>query len=996
MDAGASLASTVLGFFPVKTLFLVILSVLGLVLAGVLIVPGAVDWNRFKAPIAEGLRAFSGREVALEGDVRFSVLPVPTLSVAGVRIGNPAGAQEPDLLRLARLDARVSLLPLLAGRIEVEHIVLEHPELTLETLPDGRRGWLPASGSAEAPLPRATRLDRIELHDGALVWRDDAGGSLRRIDGLHARISAASLAGPFELVGRGETAGLPLTFEAATGVIGEGASTPIRLSLATLDGAAALRFAGLVADGGEPRLQGDLKAEVSGSLAPVAAALGLTAPLPDRPFTLHAALDAQRKAVSLTGMEILSGDATLTGNTRLTLTPGQPPALDLKLAAGRLDFRSWPAPSVLPDLAALRLPVVVTAGLDLSVDALGLGRGELRQAVLRARLAQGVLTLDRLGALGPGGSELTVSGMVAPAADGVPAADLRIEAGTDNLRMLLERLEVDSSGVAGDRLRRASLAARLRGRPGDLRLSAIDLRLDTSRLTGQAGYRDPGYRDPGYRDQGRPQVSARLEVDHLDLDAYRAGPPPESRSLAAVLAGLDLDLALRLGALTSGGLALHGLELDAAADHGALTLRSLRIADVAGLALGLQGRVAGLEPARGLDLSFSAETASLATAERAFALALPPPLRRLGALRLGGHLAGDDARLSLALTVDSEAGASALSGELAREDGKWRLSGLQGTLAGTPLKGEAVLGLAGRRPMLDLRLAAGELALDRLWPDAPRAALRRWSVDRLDFAWLGGFDARLRLDAAALSLGGRRLTAAGLAADLDDGTLTLERLEGETMGGRFSARGRLTRTAAGAGEAELSLTVSGARFERGLFDDRLAAATVDVASGTLDLDVSLTCSGDSELALVGSLAGTGRFTVVGGRLRGVDLPALNRRIAALRQPADVAAGLAPAAGFAGDDTPFDRLESGFEIDHGLVATSGLRLTAASGAGEGEGMVDLPNRLLNLALHLRPDHHPPLPPLGVLVTGSLDRPQQTLDTGELQDHVRRELLAAPPP
>ncbi len=986
MDAGASLASTVLGFFPVKTLFLVILSVLGLVLAGVLIVPGAVDWNRFKAPIAEGLRAFSGREVALEGDVRFSVLPVPTLSVAGVRIGNPAGAQEPDLLRLARLDARVSLLPLLAGRIEVEHIVLEHPELTLETLPDGRRGWLPASGSAETPLPRATRLDRIELHDGALVWRDDAGGSLRRIDGLHARISAASLAGPFELVGRGETAGLPLTFEAATGVIGEGASTPVRLSLATLDGAAALRFAGLVADGGEPRLQGDLKAEVSGSLAPVAAALGLTAPLPDRPFTLHAALDAQRKAVSLTGMEIASGDATLAGNARLILTPGQPPALDLKLAAGRLDFRSWPAPAVLPDLAALRLPATVTAGLDLAVDALGLGRGELRQAVLRARLAQGVLTLDRLGALGPGGSELTVSGTVAPAADGVPAADLRIEAGTDNLRMLLERLEVDSSGVAGDRLRRASLAARLRGRPGDFRLSAIDLRLDTSRLTGQAGYRD----------QGRPQISARLEADHLDLDAYRAGPPPESRSLAAALSGLDLDLGLRLGALTSGGLALHGLELDAAADHGALTLRSLRIADVAGIALGLQGSVAGLEPARGLDLSFSAETASLATAERAFALALPPPLRRLGALRLGGHLAGDDARLSLALTVDSEAGASAFSGELAREDGKWRLSGLQGTLAGTPLKGEAVLGLTGRRPMLDLRLATGEFALDRLWPDAPRAALRRWSVDRLDFAWLGGFDARLRLDAAGLSFGGRRLSAAGLAADLDDGTLTLERLEGETMGGRLGVRGRLARSAAGAGEAELSLTVSGARFERGLFDDRLAAATVDVASGTLDLDVSLTCSGDSELALVGSLAGTGRFTVGGGRLRGVDLPGLNRRIDALRQPADVAAGLAPAAGIAGDDTPFDRLESGFEIDHGLVATSGLRLTAASGAGEGEGMVDLPNRLLNLALHLRPDHQPPLPPLGVLVTGSLDRPQQTLDTGELQDHVRRELLAAPPP
>ena len=60
------------------------------------------------------------------------------------------------------------------------------------------------------------------------------------------------------------------------------------------------------------------------------------------------------------------------------------------------------------------------------------------------------------------------------------------------------------------------------------------------------------------------------------------------------------------------------------------------------------------------------------------------------------------------------------------------------------------------------------------------------------------------------------------------------------------------------------------------------------------------------------------------------------------------------------------------------------------------MLDLPNRLLNLALHLHPDRQPPLPPIAILVTGGFDRPQRTLDTGELQDHLRRELLAAPPP
>ena len=972
-----------------KTLLLVILSAMGLALAGVLIVPGAVDWNRFKAPIAEGLHAFTGRAVALDGEVRFSVLPVPTLSVEGVRVGSLTGAREPDLLRLARLDARVALLPLFAGRIEVEHIALERPELVLETLADGRRGWLPAPGAAEsAALPRGTRLDRIEVHDGTLVWRDDADGTLRRFTGLHARISAASLAGPFELVGRGESAGLPLTFEAATGVLGEGASTPVRLALATLDGSAGLRFAGLVADSGDLRLQGDLRAELTGSPAPLAAALGLA--LPERPFSLHAALDAGRKAVSLTGMELQSGDTALTGNARLTLAPGQP-ALELKLAAGRLDLAPWTAP--LPALAGLRLPAALTASLDLRVDALGLGRAVLRQAGLRARLAGGTLTLERLGALGPGGSELAVSGVLANPAtgDGPAAADLRFEAGTDNLRTLLDRLEIDSAGVAGDRLRRASLAGRLRGHAGDLQLFGMELRLDTSRLTGSARYQD---RDG---DGGRPLFSASLEADHLDLDAYRAGLPAlERRDLAARLAGLDLALSARLGLLTMNGLALRGLEIDAAADHGALSLRTARIADLAGFALGLQGGIAGLEPTRGIDLAFTAETASLVTAERAFGLALPPPLRRLGALKLGGHLSGDGARLALALSADGEPDPTALSGELAREDGKWRLSGLHGTIAGTALKGEAVADLAGERPAVDLRLETGELGLDRLWPEPAHPALRRWSVDRLDFGWLGGFDGRLALEAAGLILAGRRLGGASLGASLKDGTLTLDRLEGELLGGKLTAAGKLARTAGGGGEAALTLSLTGARFERGLFDDRLAASTVDVAAGTLDLETALSCNGDSELALIGSLAGTARFTVAGGMLRGVDLPGLGERIAGLRQPQDVAARLSLGRGEPESETPFDRLEGSLEIDHGMVGGSGLRFSAPSGSGEAEGMIDLPNRLLNFAFHLRPEHQPPLPPLGVLVTGGFDRPQRTLDTSELQDHFRRELLAAPPP
>ena len=398
---------------------------------------------------------------------------------------------------------------------------------------------------------------------------------------------------------------------------------------------------------------------------------------------------------------------------------------------------------------------------------------------------------------------------------------------------------------------------------------------------------------------------------------------------------------------------------------------------------------------RGIDLDFSAETASLATAERLFGT-VPPPLRRLGALKLGGHLSGDDARLALAVSTEGGPGQTALSGELAHEDGKWRLSSLHGTVAGTALRGEILAGTEDGRPSLVLRLEAGDIGLDRLWPEAPRTAPRRWSVDRLDFGWLGGVSGRLSLGTAGLTLRGQRLGTASLEASLENNTLTLERLEGELMGGRLAASGRLARTAGGAAEAALTFSLAGGRFERGFFDDRLAAETVDIASGSLDADASLTFGGDSELALIGSLAGSGHVAVGGGRLRGIDLPGLIQRIAGLRLPQDVDTRLAPGRPEPEGDTPFERLEGAFAIENGTIAAPALRLAAPSGSGEAEGTLDLPNRLLNLALHLRPEYQPPLPAIDILVTGSLYHLQRTLDTGALRDHLRKELFDHPPP
>src|SRR4051794_9776220 len=107
--------------------FLVALAGLGILLLAVLVVgPRFVDWNQFKPEIAALAERATGRPLAIDGDIGFSLLPTPTLSAAGVRLGNPAavpaGPAEPELVRLKALDARIALGPLLGGRVVVESI----------------------------------------------------------------------------------------------------------------------------------------------------------------------------------------------------------------------------------------------------------------------------------------------------------------------------------------------------------------------------------------------------------------------------------------------------------------------------------------------------------------------------------------------------------------------------------------------------------------------------------------------------------------------------------------------------------------------------------------------------------------------------------------------------------------------------------------------------------------------------------------------------------
>ena len=1040
---------------------------------------------------------------------------MPAFSASGIDIANPPGTTEPHLLHLERLDARVALLPLLSGRFEIDAVTLDHPTLVLETLADGRRAWPISADALKTPpfeptaseSPRRTppllHLKRLDVSDGLLLWRDESQGKTIKLTAVQGRFTNGGQNGAFTLRGNAVIQGVPVHAEATTDGLGTGSTTPIKVTLALANGSADLDFTGLITTDPTIRLQGDgrLRTPHPAQLATqLAAALGtpiatdtLPPTLDSSPLTLHAAFDASSSGVTATGLELRLGETAATGEARFTA--GSPPALDLRLTTPRLDLTPWLAEATLNQngfgtLAGLRSPWGASLRFDLTADSVATPRESLRQARLAFRLSNDVLTVERLAALGPGGSEVAIAGTLTRA-DPQPQVDATVEADADNFRAVLESLGLGAvleAAAPDDRLRRVSLIARLHGRPDDFQITGADLRIDSTRMKGGLAYRN----------RGRPAFGIRLDLDHLDLDAYRTpdpvpktdaktetgnGPPgrfqPDGswlttlhRTLGSLIAQNDVNLEAHLGHLVADGLPIRDLSLNLTADHGALTIRNAQVAELAGLSANLQGTLAGLAPIRGADLTFTSMISSVAALEQLSGAALPAALGRLGTFALKGHAGGDGQRLALALTAEGAGGHLDLSGTLAPDahrlaepvqlhavfpetgpvirlfapayrteagdepgptdlsatltggPDRLRLTGLTGTLAGVTLGGQIDVALAESPPTFDARFQAGEIPLDRLlpasgpptprpwfslWPKPVLSEPRQWSADPLDFGWLTAVNGRLALDAAGLTIAGRRLGTPALRATLADGALRLEQFDGEFMQGRLSTVGRLATRSALASDSPppsmsatprladmaLTMTLVGARIERGLLYAGSVPHAVDITAGTLDIDLDVKSLGGSERALVSRLSGTGQVAIRDGRLQGIDLSELNRRLSAIQGPRDVVTLLTLGKDEADGETPFDRLVGSMTLNHGIATTKDLTLAAPSGTGEAQGSVDLPNRVFSLTMRARIPHTPPLPTIAVTIEGDLNHSHRTIDTQELQSYVAQRLSGVIP-
>ena len=687
-------------------------------LAAALIGPSFVDWNKYKPEIAERVKAATGRDITIGGDIKLAVLPAPTLAVHDVALANIPGAQDPNMASLKALDVRVALGPLLEGRISVESIALVEPMISLEVMKDGRRNWDfaaarekppgEAAPSVAAPESKGGAIGGIEvgrfsIENGTLIYRD-ATGTVERIEKLNADIAAESLAGPMSAKGDMVARGMRLTFKGDVGRM-EGSAIPLHLDIGLPDADAKATFKGsLSAPTADGKVTGAIKAEgsdVSRIFAVISKAGGAAAkpnlpkPLAEK-FSAAANVDASAKTIALNDLKVQLGDNIASG--AINVVPGTPLRIDVTASMNNMELDPWlettnaNAPSfgpveekkgerrdadkstAAPLAGGFSLPANIAGSFDVSIETVVYKRDLVRQVKLRAALEGGKISLKQAAASLPGGTSVLLAGLLSADA-GKPAFDGSAEMSSDNLRGLFDWLKIDVSAIPAERLRRFSFKSKIKGTPDQIDVTGVDMKLDTSQITGgvSAALRQ------------RPAFGARIDIDRFDLDAYlppapaaaapakggapEGAPPAKSETKPApgsppgggtpalgALKSFDANIQGKIGSLTAHAMQVEGVSFDATLQNGVLTVRDASAADFGGGSAKISGTLSGLGDKPAVDAKFDVQVKDAARLMRLANHEPPPALAKLGAIGLAGTAKGALDAFSFGAALDAAGG----------------------------------------------------------------------------------------------------------------------------------------------------------------------------------------------------------------------------------------------------------------------------------------------------------------------------------------------------
>jgi AsmA protein len=200
----------------VKWLLVGVAAIVVVLVVAVIVVPLVVPADTYKPRIVAMLKDATGRDVAINGPMSFSLVPSIGLEANNVSIANPPGAAGKTMAQFGKLQVQVKVLPLLHGDLEVDRLVLVDPVIALEVDKQGRPNWEFAAAKPAATIPAqpssaassvgraglsGLRLNDVRLVNGQISYVDDRTGAKQEVSEIGMKVSLPSLDGPFSADG---------------------------------------------------------------------------------------------------------------------------------------------------------------------------------------------------------------------------------------------------------------------------------------------------------------------------------------------------------------------------------------------------------------------------------------------------------------------------------------------------------------------------------------------------------------------------------------------------------------------------------------------------------------------------------------------------------------------------------------------------------------------------------------------------------------------------
>ena len=330
--------------------------------------------NDYKGRIAQEVRASTGRNLILQGDIKVSVFPWIALEFGPASLGNPGGFGTDPFLAVQHVALRVKLLPLMRRELQVGRIEIDGLDLRLKKNAAGTGNW--EDFGQKSTDPAATETSK-----------SSTPASLQYVAGIVIKASRIS-DGQFtvsnfnlEVGSVSQRSAVPVraSFDLDTGPAGRRTSLDAALTI-TLDSAAKRYALGAVALSGELKQQANSRSLAWKFLAPAVEADLAAQTLKAPAFTAQAG--SARLSGSLAGEKIISAPV-FAGSVKL-----EPLVLREFLARLGVDLPKTRDEGALSKIAAstdfsYAVKIVRLEKLDLQLDESRL-RGELAITTLAA------------------------------------------------------------------------------------------------------------------------------------------------------------------------------------------------------------------------------------------------------------------------------------------------------------------------------------------------------------------------------------------------------------------------------------------------------------------------------------------------------------------------------------------------------------------------------------------------------------------------------------